>query len=814
MKGFAGSRRTAVLAVLTAFLLPALGIGVANAIELGEKVMLKVPDMSQFPESIEEHQFTCRGVTDNAVWLVQDSCSVDGAGLGVLGAVVWNNLIDQAELDILMGEFEGSGIDVWETVAAGFGGAPVDTDGDPKVWIVLATIRDVYVEDPKDRNLMVWVNPDDVNGSGLFNDHDCIYINIHTMTLNATSLQVAKELRRIDIPTGLGMLIRTALVPIEDLWLVRGLGEIAQYLSYGVTVTDPGNQGIEYNMNEYEKTPYAALTNYQATSWKYDYAAARGQEFLWLMYLRQRHGDDIISDIVQQSDSLYLGMDNIAMAIDPVDPDIQEDIVPIYFDWLVCNLYSSLRSTFAGGIYTYDFLEGSTFQFAHVGNSAAFAGKFSDYPFGIWIPHPETQLMTAPIWAAQYDYFYGDYSANTSVNFNGMFSDGSGSGSAINGAWVGILVTVDSTTMDLASVEQITLDSFYNGTFTLANDASYLVVTNNNDGGASDLRYILAQDINGTPSVMLTMHQGLVSEQYVTLFTALYDVATNRTEGFDWVGPIFTATIGDSTSNLAMSFFSSDIWQLRFSAWENGTYDLTVAGYDSAGTTTSVSRELAVDHVVGELDLGLEITGVRLDVPAGAAAPGSMITLAESDLLGLAVAAQVPISGCRGALTGVVAGPVTVTPVQGTLSFEAENGQAAIYRYSSSGWQKLDSYFSDGYISAQVSQGGVYVLGNGPGVSSPAVPSQFQLGGSFPNPFYAETMISFALPLTGHVNLRVYDMSGRLVRTLVDGDMSAANHAITWDGRDHNGDLVGAGVYFCRLEAAGQIQTQKMLRVE
>jgi hypothetical protein len=813
MKGFAGSRRTAVITVLAAFLLPAIGIGVANAIELGETVMLKVPDMSEFPEPIEEHQFTCRGVTDNAVWLVQDSCSVDGAGLGVLDTVVWNNLIDQAELDILMGDFEGSGVDVWETVTAGFGGVPVDTDGDPKVWIILATIRDVYNSDPVDRNVMFWVNPDDVNGSGLFNDHDCFYINIHSMTTTPASLLAAKALRRIDIPNGLGMLIRTILAPTEELWLVRGLGEIAQYLCYGVTVAAPGNQGSEYNMNEFEKTPYAALTNYQATSHKFDYAAARGQEFLWFMYLRQRFGDDIISDIAQQSDSLYLGMDNIAMAIDPVDPDIQADIVPIYFDWLVCNLYSSLRSTFAGGIYTYDFLEGSTFQFAHVGNSAAFTGKFTTYPIGIWIP-TEAQGLTAPIWAAQYDYFWGDYSANTSVSFNGMFSDGSGSGSAINGAWEGILVTIDSTTMDLASVELITLDDFYNGTFTLANNSSYLIVTNNNEGGATDLRYVLAQDINGTPSVMLTMHQGLVSEQYVTLFTALYDVATMRTEGFDWVGPIFTAAIGDSTSNLAMTAFSSDIWQLRFSAWENGTYDLTVAGYDSAGTITSVSRELAVDHVVGELDLGLEITGVRLDVPGGAAAPGSMITLAESDLLGLAVAAQAPVSACRGELTGVIAGPVTVTPVQATLSFEAENGQAAIYRYSNSGWQQLDSYYSGGYISAQVNQGGVYVLGNGPGVSSPEVPSQFQLGGSFPNPFYAETMISFALPLTGHVNLRVYDMSGRLVRTLVDGDMSAANHAITWDGRDHNGDQVGAGVYFCRLEAAGQIQTQKMLRVE
>ena len=79
---FAGSRRTGLLAILTALLLPALGVGVASAdMSVGDTVILKVPDLSAFPNQIEEHQFTCRAVTEHAYWLVQDTVTVkEGSG--------------------------------------------------------------------------------------------------------------------------------------------------------------------------------------------------------------------------------------------------------------------------------------------------------------------------------------------------------------------------------------------------------------------------------------------------------------------------------------------------------------------------------------------------------------------------------------------------------------------------------------------------------------------------------------------------------------------------------------------------------------
>ena len=57
-------------------------------------------------------------------------------------------------------------------------------------------------------------------------------------------------------------------------------------------------------------------------------------------------------------------------------------------------------------------------------------------------------------------------------------------------------------------------------------------------------------------------------------------------------------------------------------------------------------------------------------------------------------------------------------------------------------------------------------------------------------------------------------MSGRAVRTLSDTEMQAAEHTLMWDGLDQAGNTVGAGVYFCRLQACGETVTQKMLRIE
>ncbi len=91
------------------------------------------------------------------------------------------------------------------------------------------------------------------------------------------------------------------------------------------------------------------------------------------------------------------------------------------------------------------------------------------------------------------------------------------------------------------------------------------------------------------------------------------------------------------------------------------------------------------------------------------------------------------------------------------------------------------------------------------------IPLIKRLYGAFPNPFNPKTTIKFDLPKSERVSLRIYDVSGRLVRILVNGDLiDAGQQEAVWQGRDEAGRLVSAGVYFYRLEAGQFIDTKRM----
>lgn len=90
-------------------------------------------------------------------------------------------------------------------------------------------------------------------------------------------------------------------------------------------------------------------------------------------------------------------------------------------------------------------------------------------------------------------------------------------------------------------------------------------------------------------------------------------------------------------------------------------------------------------------------------------------------------------------------------------------------------------------------------------------PRRTALYANTPNPFNPVTTIPFDLARDAHVQLRVYDVFGRLVRTLVDGSLERKRHRIVWDGVDDAGTPVSSGVYFYRLETDGYTDAHKMI---
>jgi subtilisin family serine protease len=98
--------------------------------------------------------------------------------------------------------------------------------------------------------------------------------------------------------------------------------------------------------------------------------------------------------------------------------------------------------------------------------------------------------------------------------------------------------------------------------------------------------------------------------------------------------------------------------------------------------------------------------------------------------------------------------------------------------------------------------------------AAPGIPQQVVLEQNYPNPFNPVTRIRYGLPGTSRVRVTVYDIIGREVATLAEGEQSGGFHDVQWDGTEAGGVPVASGLYFCRLEVAGEtsgIVVRKML---
>jgi hypothetical protein len=92
-------------------------------------------------------------------------------------------------------------------------------------------------------------------------------------------------------------------------------------------------------------------------------------------------------------------------------------------------------------------------------------------------------------------------------------------------------------------------------------------------------------------------------------------------------------------------------------------------------------------------------------------------------------------------------------------------------------------------------------------------PARYQLHQNYPNPFNPETNIEYSVAGEGpvQVGLKVYNVAGQLVKTLVDGVESPGEYEVTWNGRNENDEEVASGVYFYKLRVSDFVETRKMV---
>ena len=104
-------------------------------------------------------------------------------------------------------------------------------------------------------------------------------------------------------------------------------------------------------------------------------------------------------------------------------------------------------------------------------------------------------------------------------------------------------------------------------------------------------------------------------------------------------------------------------------------------------------------------------------------------------------------------------------------------------------------------------------IGDEGGNTGPGLPRATALSQNYPNPFNPSTAIRYQLPKESHVSIRVFDVRGHLVQTLVDEVKEAGNYSLQWNGTTRSGARVSSGIYFYTMETDGNFKSTKKMVV-
>ncbi|MBN2029862.1 T9SS type A sorting domain-containing protein [bacterium] len=108
----------------------------------------------------------------------------------------------------------------------------------------------------------------------------------------------------------------------------------------------------------------------------------------------------------------------------------------------------------------------------------------------------------------------------------------------------------------------------------------------------------------------------------------------------------------------------------------------------------------------------------------------------------------------------------------------------------------------------------IYVVGLGNFERSDLLPTTYDLGKNYPNPFNPETNIAYQLPEANRVELLIFNTLGQRIRTLIDERKEAGYYTVKWDGLDERGLQVGSGIYFIRMQAGNIVKIEKMTLIK
>ncbi len=449
-----------------------------------------------------------------------------------------------------------------------------------------------------------------------------------------------------------------------------------------------------------------------------------------------------------------------------------------------------------------------------------------------------------------------EYSTNGGSTYTVITSSTTNDGSH---AWTVPSTATTQGRVRVTDAADAAVSDISNANFTITTPAAYaaLPYSFGFEGGAFD-QYWTKQSSGTTGRILITTANTPHSGSYHMTM----DVSTSGTyvQNEAWLRLDLTGQ-----TQVALSFWWKDIGDEThtqdgvFFSNNGGTSFVKVHNLDGGTTTNNVwyLRSLDLDALAATAGLSLTSTfvvkfqqydnypitsdGMCFDDVSVAAVAGTTYITAESEPNESSTAADGPVG------TGVnVTGAVSTSTdndyfyfdvaTAGTVNISLQIGSTADldwFLYNSSLTEVARGYTtSNPEVGSYSATAGRYYLrvngysgamatytlsitgGLAKYLNVPASPKEFALHPNFPNPFNPQTTIRFDVPREAHVRLRIFDVRGRVVATLVDQPLLAGFHREIWDGRVDEGGRAASGVYFYRLETDDRVFNRKMILVQ
>jgi hypothetical protein len=272
--------------------------------------------------------------------------------------------------------------------------------------------------------------------------------------------------------------------------------------------------------------------------------------------------------------------------------------------------------------------------------------------------------------------------------------------------------------------------------------------------------------------------------------------------------PSLSVAIGADTSHppLVLQDTAHAMYKSDYRITQSGTLTAILAASDSVGNRGSLTRQLMVQITAPNSPAAITTVegGARLELETA--------TLGEPTVLTAEASGSLYRFGPAG-LTLKKAGTLSIryAPAEGTNSLHL----GIYHRLPAGDWQyiptQVDAHSS--VLYAPVTALGEYQVFYNPAIQSESyrqVPTAYELSQNYPNPFNPATLIRYGLPEAGVVELKIYDLLGREVKTLLSGQETAGYHTAIWDGTTNAGTSAGSGVYFARFSAGKFSDMRKM----